>query len=225
MNRNLASLPFWSAPSPLADRRRPVGAHALALTMTPLIGTVHVFGALELLRFHQATRTLAQAVAAIPEHLNSPATGCTLHPSLQNVVRLRVEGERIGLPGPALTPYLVGLLVMLGMLGTFLGMVVTLNGAVMALETTTDLQTIRAAGSAGQGLAFRHLGRRCRRRLGHARPHLRAAAASGCRRHNTGHTHRRRFARFSLTHQRQETFKALQHKARPCRPWPTGCRR
>jgi hypothetical protein len=72
-------------------------------------------------------------------------------------VRLRIEGERIGLPGPALTPYLVGLLVMLGMLGTFLGMVVTLNGAVFALEGTTDLQAIRSALAApikGLGLAF-----------------------------------------------------------------------
>ncbi|MCK6410727.1 MAG: helix-hairpin-helix domain-containing protein, partial [Thauera sp.] len=68
-----------------------------------------------------------------------------VHPSLHNPVRLRIEGERSGLPGPAVTPYLVGLLVLLGMLGTFLGMVVTLNGAVLALESTTDLHTIRAA--------------------------------------------------------------------------------
>ena len=63
----------------------------------------------------------------------------------------------MGLPGPALTPYLVGLLVMLGMLGTFLGMVVTLNGAVFALEGTSDLQAIRSAFAApikGLGLAF-----------------------------------------------------------------------
>ena len=65
-----------------------------------------------------------------------------VHPTLQNPVRLRIEGERVGLPGPALTPYLAGLLVLLGMLGTFLGMVVTLNGAVFALEGTTDLQAI-----------------------------------------------------------------------------------
>ena len=58
---------------------------------------------------------------------------------------VRIEGERVALPGPAMTPYLVGMLVLLGMLGTFLGMVVTLNGAVIALESTTDLHTIRAA--------------------------------------------------------------------------------
>jgi hypothetical protein len=72
-------------------------------------------------------------------------------------VRLRIEGERVALPGPALTPYLVGLLVMLGMLGTFLGMVLTFKGAVFALEGSTDLQAIRSALAApikGLGLAF-----------------------------------------------------------------------
>ena len=76
---------------------------------------------------------------------------------MQNVARLRIDGERIGLPARRSRPYLVGLLVMLGMLGTFLGMTVTLNGAVMALESTTDLQTIRATLAApvkGLGLAF-----------------------------------------------------------------------
>jgi hypothetical protein len=46
---------------------------------------------------------------------------------------------------------------MLGMLGTFLGMVVTLKGAVFALEGTSDLAAIRAAFATpikGLGLAF-----------------------------------------------------------------------
>jgi len=76
---------------------------------------------------------------------------------LQPSVRARIEGERVGLPGPSLTPYLVGLLVMLGMLGTFLGMVMTFKGAVFALEGSADLQAIRAALAApikGLGLSF-----------------------------------------------------------------------
>ena len=135
-----------------------VGSNPLALTMTLLIGAFYVMGATELRRFRQATVTLQQALAALPETVpNLRDWLATLHPSLRNPVRLRVEGERIALPGPAMTPYLVGLLVLLGMLGTFVGMVVTLNGAVMALETTTDLPTIRAALAApvkGLGLAF-----------------------------------------------------------------------
>jgi len=135
-----------------------IGSNPLALTMTALIGAFYLMGALELRRFHQATTTLEQAMAALPDHL--PSLGDWLgkvHASLQNPVRLRIEGARTGLPGPAMTPYLAGFLVLLGMLGTFLGMAVTLNGTAVALDGTTDLQTIRASLAApvkGLGLAF-----------------------------------------------------------------------
>jgi hypothetical protein len=135
-----------------------VGSHPLALIVTMIVGAFYVMGALELHRFQQATSTLSRAVAdlsAAPADLG--AWLGQLHPTLRNAVRLRIEGERVGLPGPALTPYLAGLLVLLGMLGTFLGMVVTLNGTGLALETATDLPAIRASLSApvkGLGLAF-----------------------------------------------------------------------
>ncbi|HAY28917.1 MAG TPA: hypothetical protein DGC76_07455, partial [Candidatus Accumulibacter sp.] len=111
------------------------GSNSLALVMTLIIAAVYLLGALEILEFRRATSSLAEALAAIPAALPTLVDWLgRLHPSLQNPVRLRIEGERSGLPGPALTPYLVGLLVMLGMLGTFLGMVVTLDGAVAALR-------------------------------------------------------------------------------------------
>ncbi|MFN7724122.1 MAG: DUF802 domain-containing protein, partial [Rubrivivax sp.] len=132
--------------------------HGLALATTALIAAGYVAGGWELRRFHAATHSLQRALAALPAELPQLADWLQqLHPSLRNAVRQRVESERAALPGPALTPYLVGLLVLLGMLGTFLGMVVTLNGAVLALESTTDLATIRAALAApvkGLGLAF-----------------------------------------------------------------------
>ncbi|WP_345792912.1 DUF802 domain-containing protein [Thauera sp. JM12B12] len=135
-----------------------VGLSPLALGMTVLIGVVYLSGALELLRFDRATAALQRALDTIPPDMaDAGAWLRSLPPSLQNAVRLRLEGERVGLPGPALTPYLVGLLVLLGMLGTFLGMVMTLDGAVIALETTTDLRTIRSALAApvkGLGVAF-----------------------------------------------------------------------
>lgn len=143
-----------------------VGRSPLALGMTALIGVVYLVGVVELFRFERATSGLRQALSAIPA-LDAAggtmdAAACSrwlsgLPASLQNAVRLRIDGERIGLPGPALTPYLVGMLVLLGMLGTFLGMVMTLDGAVIALETTTDLQTIRSSLAApvkGLGVAF-----------------------------------------------------------------------
>jgi hypothetical protein len=189
-------------------------ANPLALLMTLVIGAVYGIGALELLKFRRATATLTHALAHIPDDL--PRLGnwlATLDPSLQNAVRLRVEGERAGLPGPALTPYLVGLLVMLGMLGTFLGMVLTLNGAVFALEGTTDLQAMRSSLAApikGLGLAFGTslagvatsamlglISALVRRERLHAGQVLDGKIATVLR-------------SFSLTHQRQETFKALQ---------------
>lgn len=191
-----------------------VGTNFLALVMTAIIGAVYGFGALELRQFRQATFSLSKALAAVSVPI--PSLGdwlASVHSSLQNPVRLRIEGERIGLPGPALTPYLVGLLVMLGMLGTFLGMVVTLNGAVFALEGTTDIQAIRSALAApikGLGLAF-----------GTSVAGVAASAMLGLM---SALSRRERLLAaqlldtkigtvlrgFSLTHQRQETFKALQ---------------
>ncbi|WP_164931920.1 DUF802 domain-containing protein [Janthinobacterium sp. 17J80-10] len=191
-----------------------IGSSFLALLMTAVIGAVYVFGALELRQFRQATATLATALAAIPDSLAELGDWLgSVHPSLQNAVRLRVEGERVGLPGPALTPYLVGLLVMLGMLGTFLGMVVTLKGAVFALEKTTDLQAMRSALAvpvSGLGLAF---GTSVAGVAGSAMLGL-MSALSRRERMQAAQLLDTRIGtvlrRFSLTHQRQETFKALQ---------------
>jgi len=190
------------------------GSNVLALLMTAIIAAVYGFGALELHRFRQATTTLTTALSAIPANL--PDLGgwlASVPASLHNPVRLRIEGERIGLPGPALTPYLVGLLVMLGMLGTFLGMVVTLNGAVFALEGTTDLQAIRSAFAApikGLGLAFGTsvAGVAASAMLGLMSAISRRERMMAAQRLDTAIATTLRG--FSLTHQRQETYKALQ---------------
>lgn len=195
-----------------------VNSPGLALVMTAIIAAVYGFGAHELRQFRQATSTLSAALAAIPESLSNLGDWLDkVHPSLQNPVRLRIEGERIGLPGPALTPYLVGLLVMLGMLGTFLGMVVSLNGAAFSLEGTTDLQAIRAALAApikGLGLAFGTsvAGVAASAMLGLMSAISRRERMLVAQRLDT------RIATvlrgFSLTHQRQEAYQALQSQAR-----------
>ena len=133
-----------------------LGSNLPAATITAVIGACYLAGALELHRYRQATATLAGAVA----ETDAAAAGlgdwlARLHPSLRNAVRLRVEGERVALPAPTLTPYLVGLLVLLGMLGTLLGMMATLRGTGLALESTTDLDAIRSSlGAPVRGLAF-----------------------------------------------------------------------
>ncbi|MFM0312767.1 DUF802 domain-containing protein [Paraburkholderia sp. RL17-383-BIF-A] len=192
-------------------------SNPLALAVTLLIGACYVAGALELHRYREATGTLTRAVAGLSAP--PPSLGAwlePLHPSLRNAVRLRVEGERVALPGPALTPYLVGLLVLLGMLGTLLGMVATLRGTGMALESATDLQAIRASLAApvkGLGFAFGTsiagvassamlglLSALCRRERLQAAQMLDVKIATTLR-------------IYSQSHQREEAFRLLQRQA------------
>ena len=194
-----------------------VGTSALALVMTIAIAAVYLMGAQEVRRFRAATAALGQALADVPQPLAQLGDWLgRVPPALQAAVRARIEGERGALPGLALTPYLVGLLVMLGMLGTFLGLVVTFRGAVFTLEGTADLQAIRSALAApikGLGLAFgtsvvgvatsAMLGLMSaisrRERLEVVRQ-LDACTATV-------------FRPFTLAHQRQQTLDALQQQA------------
>ncbi|RYF40853.1 MAG: DUF802 domain-containing protein, partial [Comamonadaceae bacterium] len=199
------------------------GASWLALSMTVAIGAVYILGAAEISRFRAATSALGGALSALAGRTDVAPRAADLDAWLETVpgplrrpVRLRIEGEPVGLPGLALTPYLTGLLVMLGMLGTFLGLVVTFKGAVFALEGGADLQAIRAALAAplmGLGLSFGTsvagvatsamlgllsvLSRRERQAVVRQ---LDAIAAT-------------LFRPLSLAHQRQEAFKAVQAQA------------
>jgi hypothetical protein len=192
-------------------------SNPLAFAVTLLIGVFYVAGALELRRYSQATATLVRALAALSAPPPSVAAFVEpVHPSLRNTVRLRVEGERVALPGPALTPYLVGLLVLLGMLGTLLGMVMTLRGTGVALESASDLQAIRASLAApvkGLGFAFGTsiagvatsamlglLSALCRRERLDAAQQLDVKIASTLR-------------VYSQSHQRDESFRLLQRQA------------
>ena len=132
-----------------------IGHNAVGVGVALVIAAGYVAGALELRRYRADTAALEQAVAAAETAPASLGEWLQQIPaSLRNAVRLRVEGERTALPGPTLTPYLVGLLVLLGMLGTLLGMMATLRGTGLALESATDLQAIRGSlGAPVEGLA------------------------------------------------------------------------
>lgn len=193
-----------------------VGSNWIALAMTLAIALVYLLGTYEL---HQHRADSAALAAALAQDAQAASLAQWLEqvpPALRSAVRHRIEEGRGALPGPSLTPYLVGLLVMLGMLGTFLGMVVTFKGAVFALEGSTDLQAIRAALAEpirGLGLSFGTsvagvaasalLGLMSaisrRERLEVARQ-LDARAATVLR-------------PFSLAHQREETLRAAQAQA------------
>ncbi|MGX5652437.1 hypothetical protein ACWKW4_19440 [Hydrogenophaga borbori] len=194
-----------------------VGSSGLALAMTALIGGVYLMGAQEIRRYRQATAALSQALAQVPQPLAALGDWLVSVPlPLRDAVRQRIESERGALPGLALTPYLIGLLVMLGMLGTFLGMVLTFKGVVFTLEGSADLQAIRSALAApikGLGLAFGTsvvgvatsamlglMSAIARRERAEAARQLDARAATVLR-------------PFSLAHQRQATVDALQQQA------------
>ena len=192
-------------------------SHFLVLVMTLLIGAVYGFGAWELRQYRATTTALDQGLAQVPSDLAHLSDWLiTLPLALQNPVRQRVQGERVALPGPVFTPYLVGLLVMLGMLGTFLGMVVTLNGAVFALEGTNTIAGVRAAFSEpikGLGLAFGTsvAGVATSAMLGLMSSLARRERALSSQHLDTlAHT---QLLRFSLAHQRQESYLALQQQA------------
>jgi hypothetical protein len=194
-----------------------VGANPLALAITLLIAAFYFMGALELHRFRQTTAALAQAIADLPDSLPSLGPWLARVPAtLRNAVRRRIEGEPVGLPGPALAPYLAGLLVLLGMLGTFVGMVLTLRGTGLALEGTTDIAAVRnslIAPVKGLGLAF-----------GTSVAGVATSAALGflsalCRRERVaaaqaldGHI-ATTLRVFSPVHQREESLKLLQRQA------------
>lgn len=194
-----------------------VGVNLLALAVVLLIAACYMAGAWELHRYRQATASLDHAVAT----LTAPASHlgewlAQLHPSLRDAVRQRIESGRTPLPAPALTPYLVGLLVLLGMLGTLLGMMTTLQGTGLALESASDLQALRASIAAPvKGLAFAFgtsiagvaasamlglLSALCRRERVEVVQALDAAIATTLR-------------PFSQPHQREEAFKLLQRQA------------
>lgn len=118
----------------------------LLLAMTLLMAVVYLSGVAELYRYERVNDFLSAAVSGVPETVERLTDWLSVvHPDIRHAVQQRVEAERHIFPSLALTPYLIGLLVMLGMLGTFLGMVVTFKGAVFALQDLANFEAARAS--------------------------------------------------------------------------------
>jgi len=130
----------------------------LALLVTLAIAVFYSIACVELWCFQRETSALQAALTGIGTDAVALAPWlATLPPGLRASVSLRIQGQPVALPAPLLTPYITGLLVMLGLLGTFVGMMVTLQGTVTALEGSTELSAIRAGLAApikGLGMAF-----------------------------------------------------------------------
>lgn len=195
-----------------------IDSDLLALAFTGLIGAVYCLGFTELVNFRQQTRQLAEKVGQLPE-THEQVTGWlnALPQPLQFPVQRRIEGHAAGLPGPQLTPYLTGLLVMLGLLGTFAGMIVTLSGAASALDNSTELSAIRsalAAPIAGLSLAFGTsiAGVAASAMLGLASTLSRRDRLQASRTLDTAL--RDKLHHLSADHQRQQAFQALETQAK-----------
>jgi hypothetical protein len=194
-----------------------VGSNLLALAVTLLIAGAYTVGFAELLRYQQSSLSLSAALDEVNEPLAELGPWLAKVPTvLRNAVRQRIQGEYVGLPAPVLAPYLIGLLVMLGLLGTFIGMVDTLKGAVMALEGTTELEAIRtglAAPIKGLGMAFATsvAGVTASAMLGFISTLSRRERLQVSRQLDSSMA--TVFKNFSLAYQRQQSYAAMQTQA------------
>ena len=194
-----------------------VGHSAIALSMSVAMGLAYLLAAVEVRHYMGMTRGLSQALGQVPQPLTALGDWLQVLPTgLQSPVRQRIQGERAAMPGLSLTPYLIGLLVMLGMLGTFLGMVLTFKGAVFALEGSADLQAIRSALAApikGLGLAFGTsvAGVASSAMLGLMSAMVRRQRLQTVRRLDA--LIATDFYPFSVAHQRKASFQAMQDQA------------
>jgi hypothetical protein len=119
------------------------GTDPLAFALVLLIAFGLMLGIAELLiRAGQAAR-LGREIAALPAEASLGAVDAA-SPALRLLLRARLVGVNGTMTTAPFTPYLLGLLVMVGMLGTFLGLFETLRGAREALTSSGDVDALRS---------------------------------------------------------------------------------
>ena len=217
MRRFLFAVPFLLGAIAVVWIAATFLTHPVALTVTLIIAAAYTLGFAELLRFRRTTATLDRQLDDLPSSRDGLSHWLKALPgSLRHAVQRRIDGHPAPLPGPQLTPYLTGLLVMLGLLGTFVGMIVTLQGAATALDGSSELTAIRsalAAPIAGLSLAF---GTSI---AGVAASAMLGLTATLCRRDRMEVSRLLDDAvdgqlyRFSLNHQREAAYAALQSQS------------
>ncbi|MDF1637033.1 DUF802 domain-containing protein [Alcanivorax jadensis] len=218
MRRFLFAVPFLLGAIAVVWIAATFLSNPVALTVTLIIAAAYTLGFAELLRFRRSTATLDQQLDDLPSSRDGLTHWLKALPgSLRHAVHRRIDGHPAPLPGPQLTPYLTGLLVMLGLLGTFVGMIVTLQGAATALDGSSELTAIRsalAAPIAGLSLAF---GTSI---AGVAASAMLGLSAALCRRDRMAVSRKLddrvdlELHAFSLDHQRQSAYTALQDQSR-----------
>lgn len=114
----------------------------IASAIVALIGALLAYGLLELLWRQRRSAELAFELGKLPAN-PSEATVDGASPLLSALLRARLEQAQAPGLGESIAPYLSGLLVMLGLLGTLLGLFETVHGASQALTTSTDVDALR----------------------------------------------------------------------------------
>lgn len=112
-----------------------------AFALTLIMGAALAAGLVELWLRAAETDRLTRGIRTMPESVDELSE---LEGELGARLSAQLEGEPLPSPRPVFAPYLVGLLVMLGLLGTFLGLFETLRGAREALTTSADVDALRA---------------------------------------------------------------------------------
>jgi hypothetical protein len=118
------------------------GTDALALSLVVVMSVGFVLGIVELLMRSRRAQRIQGEVAALPTQASEESVEAA-SPELRAFLRARIEQATHVAGREAFTPYLVGLMVMLGLLGTLLGLFETLNGAGRALTESTNVDALR----------------------------------------------------------------------------------
>ncbi len=132
------------------------GVDPLAYPLVILIGIGLVLGVIELLTRASFVASLARAIDSLASSpTRADVDACPS--ALRTLLGARLVGMPSSVGAAVFTPYLLGLLVMLGLLGTFMGLFETLRGAREALTASGDVTALReglAAPMKGLSRAF-----------------------------------------------------------------------
>jgi hypothetical protein len=118
------------------------GGDWLATLLVLAIGAGLALGLVELVLRSRRALALGAELASLPPALEEGQLE-RLSPPLRQLLRARVDHVPLTARDESVVPYLVGLLVMLGLLGTVLGLFETLGGASRALIAAGDVDALR----------------------------------------------------------------------------------
>lgn len=120
------------------------GTDRLAFMLIALIGAGLTLGIVELASRVRRALRFEREVSKLPKEPTEADVDAT-SPALRSVLRARIAGVPSASAPAPYAAYLLGLLVMIGLLGTFMGLFESLRGAREALGTSGDVAALRAA--------------------------------------------------------------------------------